>query len=193
MSASSGSPRNVLVSIVTPSIPERAHFLAELEASVQAQTLEADHEHIILVDVDRDGNAVTTNRAALLANGKWLLPIADDDLLLPGALKTLLAAAEECGRDGFPADVVYSPPLVTGNEDRWWFFQEPPVIPAVALIRTDLWSELGGYDESLGREEDRDLWTRALAAGARFARVDDPCWVYRQHAGNKSFNAGVAA
>ncbi len=85
------------------------------------------------------------------------------------------------------ADIVYSPPLVTGNEDRWWFFQAPPVIPATALVRADLWRSLGGYDEALSREEDRDLWVKALQHNARFVRVDAPVWIYRQHAGNKSF------
>jgi hypothetical protein len=113
------------------------------------------------------------------------MPLADDDLLLPGCLASLLAGQE--------ADVIYSPPLVTGNEDRWWFYQEPPVIPAVALIRRTLWDDLGGYDETLSREEDRNLWVKAIEAGATFWRVLEPCWVYRQHGGNKSFNQGVAS
>lgn len=168
-----------LVSVLTPSIPERHEMLVECEASVLAQT-SVSWEHLIEVDLAGDGCAVTMNRLAACAEGEWVLPLADDDLILPGCLSALLRASEG-------ADVVYSPPLVTGNEDRWWFFQAPPVIPSFALIRADLWRDLGGYDESLSREEDRDLWVKALAAGARFVRVDEPCWVYRQHAGNKSF------
>lgn len=173
------------VSILTPSIPERAAMLEECERSVTAQTSDA-WEHLVLVDEARDGCAVTMNRLAEEAHGAWLLPLADDDLLLPGCVATLLAASED-------ADVVYAPPLVPGNEDRWWFFQTPPAIPSFALIRRSLWRDLGGYDESLRREEDRDLWVKALAADARFVRVDEPTWVYRIHAGSKSFNAGVAA
>jgi hypothetical protein len=82
---------------------------------------------------------------------------------------------------------VYSPPLVSGNEDRWWFFQAPPVIPSTALIRRSLWDRLGGYDEGAVREEDRKMWVKAVEMGARFVRVDEPCWVYRQWQGNKSF------
>ena len=166
-----------LVSILTPSIPERDAFLDECERSVFAQTF-VDFEHLVMVDVEHAGCSVTVNKLASIAQGEWLLPLADDDLLLPGALDSLLAA------DG---DIIYSPPLVTGNEDRWWFFQEPPALPATALIRASLWRDLGGYDESLKREEDRDLWVKALAAGARFTRVDEPCWVYRMHSSNKSF------
>lgn len=176
-----------LVSVITPSIHERAEMLVECELSVKAQTLEwDDYEHLFRYDPQRLGCSVMMNMLAAGAKGEWLLPLADDDLLLPRCLESLLAASAD-------ADVVYSPPLVTGNEDRWWFFQAPPVIPSCALIRASLWRDLGGYDESLKREEDRDLWVKALAAGARFVRVDDAQWIYRQHGGNKSFNAGAAA
>ncbi len=82
---------------------------------------------------------------------------------------------------------------MTGNEDRWWFYQAPPAIPSFALIRRDLWDRLGGYNEALSREEDRDLWVKALDAGAVFKRVDAPTWVYRMHSSNKSFHNWVAA
>lgn len=178
-----------LVSVLTPSIPTRAHLLRECRRSVLCQTYE-QWEHLVEVDRDREGCAVVMNRLAADAKGEWLLPLADDDLLLPGCLETLLAGAEG-------ADVVYAPPLVTGNEDRWWFFQEPPAIPSFALIRRSLWERLGGYDEALRREEDRQLWVAALAAGARFERVDAPTWVYRLwtkpdgQPGNKSFQVAA--
>lgn len=168
-----------LVSVLTPTIPERADMLAECCASVSAQTYNM-FEHLIGVDEDHDGCATSMNKLAAEAGGAWLLPLADDDLLLPGCIQTLLDNAAG-------GDIIYAPPLVTGNEDRWWFFQAPPAIPSCALIRTDTWREIGGYDETLLHEEDRDMWVKALAAGKRFVRVDEPCWVYRQHAGNKSF------
>lgn len=172
------------VSILTPTIPGRERFLDECVRSVEAQT-NGDWEHIVELDADLTGCAATMNRAAAKAEGRWLLPLADDDLLLPGCVDTLLANVGD-------GDVVYAPPLVTGNEDRFWFFQAPPVIPSFALISADLWRYLGGYNETLSREEDRDLWTRAIASGATFVRVDEPCWVYRQHDSNKSFAKAAA-
>lgn len=176
-----------LVSVLTPTIPGREEFLEECVASVAAQLPSPVYrwEHLVERDEHGDGCAVMMNTLAHRADGEWLIPLADDDLLLPGALHRLLAAS-----DG--ADVVYAPPLVTGNEDRWWFFQAAPAIPSFALIRHELWDQLGGYNETLQHEEDRDLWTRALDAGAKFVRIPDPCWVYRQHAGNKSFNKAAA-
>jgi glycosyltransferase involved in cell wall biosynthesis len=173
-----------LVSVLTPSIPERHRFLDECIASVKAQTVDC-FEHLIKIDAGRKGCAATMNELAANALGQWVLPLADDDLLLPRALETLLERRDE-------GDIIYAPPLVTGNEDRFWFFQAPPVLPSFALIRKELWDDWGGYDESLAHEEDRDLWIKALEADARFVRVDEPVWVYRQHAANKSFNKVAA-
>lgn len=175
-----------LVSVLTPSIPERAGMLAECCASVRASTVDV-WEHLVLVDERRNGCAVTMNKLAADARGEWLLPLADDDLILPNCIAELLARSDD-------ADVVYPPPLVWGQPQEW-FTQAPPVIPSFALIRAELWRDLGGYDEARVREEDRDLWIKALAAGARFVRADSaPTWIYRlAHGGNKSFNAGVAS
>lgn len=179
---SSGPP---LVSILTPSIAERAEMLAECERSVQAQTFER-WEHLVYVDVARDGCATVMNRLADAAAGEWLLPFADDDLMLPGYLRTLLAAADA-------ADIVYSPPLIWGR-DPGLYCREPPSIPSAALIRRELWRRLGGYDHEWNREEDRRLWVRALEADARFVRTNgQPTWIYRFHTGNKSLNQGVAS
>jgi glycosyltransferase involved in cell wall biosynthesis len=170
---------------MTPSIEGRERFRIECRQSVAAQTYR-DFEHLVVVDSAREGCAVTMNRLAREASGEWLVPLADDDLLLPGALDTLL-------RHSQMADVVYSPPLVWGNGDTH-FFGTPPQIPSFALIRASLWEELEGYDESRIREEDRDLWTRALNVGARFIRADsEPTWVYRFHKGNKSYHRGVSS
>ncbi len=175
-----------LVSVLTPSIPERIAFRVQCELSVQAQTLDAHlFEHVVQPDPERLGCSVTMNRAAARARGDWLLPLADDDLLLPGCLETLLAHAGE-------GDIIYAPPCLNGNEDRFWFFQAPPAIPSFALIRRSLWFELGGYDESARYEEDRGMWLKAMDVGARFVRVDEPVWLYRQHDANKSFNKVAA-
>ncbi len=171
--------------MLTPTIPGREDLLEECRRSVLYQTYPG-WEHLRLLDDKWNGCAATMNELAEHAQGDWILPLADDDLLLPGCLEVLTKASNG-------GDIIYSPPLVWGVENPWWFFDEPPKIPSFALIRADLWRELGGYDHDWNREEDRRLWERALAAGAKFVRASDsPTWVYRFHGGNKSFNNGVA-
>jgi len=160
--------------------------------SVEAQTTPA-REHLIHLDEEYHGCSWTMNHLAEQATGTWLLPLADDDLLLPGAIRVLLEYSED-------ADIVYAPPLVWGNADNAHFFGAPPRIPSFALIRRTLWQALGGYDVGRRREEDRDLWTRAQNEGARFVRADrEPVWVYRFSLNgdgrprNKSYSRGVAS
>lgn len=178
----------MVVSVLTPTIPSRADLLRECLRSVASQERD-DVEHLVARDEAGEGCAVVMNRLAERARGEWVMPLADDDLLLPGAIDSLWPSTGA-------ADVVYAPPLLWAPHipDPWWFFQAPPAIPSFALIRRSLWEDLGGYDESLKREEDRDLWTRALDRGARFVKFDAaPTWVYRIHDGSKSFNGGISS
>lgn len=143
--------------------------------SVHAQTLD-QWEHLIWLDTDHAGCAVTVNRLAAEARADRLLILADDDLLLPGCLEKHL----EC--DG---DIVYSKPLVWG-EDAAQFHAAPPNIPSCSLIRKELWDRVGGYDEQLEETEDARFYEKALELGAVFTECVYPCWVYRFHNGNKS-------
>lgn len=126
------------------------------------------------------------NMLAADAIGDWLLPIADDDVLLPGCLETLVGVA-------WDYDVVYPIPMVWG-EDGSQFRGDPPGIPAVALIRKSAWDDMGGYNLDLSETEDRDLWIRMMGRDKKFFRYEQsPTWIYRFHGGNKSRNMGVAS
>ena len=49
-----------------------------------------------------------------------------------------------------------------------------------ALIRHDVLDRVGGWHER-GWAEDLDLWIRMFEAGARFAKVKEPLYSWRQH------------
>jgi hypothetical protein len=173
----------MLVSFITPSIPERAAMLEETIESIARMTPvdDWDVEHLWLVDHDYDGCSATMNRLARMAEGSWLVPIADDDLVLPWFLLDHAATSDE-------ADVVYAPPLVTGSssggEEQFW--GEPPNIPAVAMIRKSMWDRAGGYSPGVTQTEDLLLFNCLQSHDARFVRSDRHSWVYRFHGANKS-------
>jgi len=159
-------------------------MLAECEASVEAQTYPCA-EHLVMTDELLSGdNGMLANLMAEATDCPWLLPLADDDLLLPFHNETVLAEAEG-------ADVVYSYCEVTGrpwNPNRLFdaeALRAGNYIPATALIRRDLWAEIGGW----GSEEFEDwhFWLRALDAGAEFRCVPIVTWVYRFHGANRSW------
>lgn len=168
-----------LVSVITATILGREKLLEQCRLSVAYQTMADQVEHLVMLDEHREGCSVMCNRMVAEAHGEWLLLLADDDMMLPGCVEAHLAASED-------ADIVYGPPLVWGLKESWWFFQAPPAIPATALIRRSVWNELGGYDETAVREEDRGLWVRCVETGKRFVRINEPTWMYRFHGDNKS-------
>lgn len=175
-----GSTRRPLVSVLTPSVPERGDMLAETRRSVETQTMKR-WEHLVLVDSTYRGCAATVNALAAEAKTDWLFLLADDDLLLPTCL-----AVHYRLRVG--ADIVYSPPVVEGEPEPP-FHGTPPGIPSSVLISRALWERLGGYDLSLGQCEDYDLFERALVDGAVFRRTEKQLWVYRFTGHNKSRGA----
>lgn len=171
------------ITVVTPSLPTRAHLLAEAILSVNAQTL-PPVEHLIGVDHGREGSAALRNRLAAAARGEWVAFLDDDDVLHPHHLETLAVAAD--------ADVVYSrpdgyDPVQPFDPDR---LRAGNFIPVTVLARRELFLEAGGFDEAAPHGwEDWGAWLRMLDHGARFRFVDEVTWTYRLHPGSKTLTA----
>lgn len=199
-----------MISVLTPSLPERAYMLEECRLSVAQQQGFIGGEHLVLIDHDRRGVAPTVNTLARGASCDWVWVLADDDLLSsPTCLLRHLELA-----DG--ADIIYSRPVVKPG----WYCPAcgrrkaksgscsgghppnallplgapdlseplvPPCLPASTLIRRSLWERLDGYDEAWTRGEDQELHIRAMKAGARFVEAPAGLWTVRRHEGCKTW------
>jgi glycosyltransferase involved in cell wall biosynthesis len=62
-------------------------------------------------------------------------------------------------------------------------------IGATALMRRQLFEDVGGYDSRFGGYEDWDFWLGALERGWRGRRVDAETVLYRRHGGGRHFAA----
>jgi len=172
----------VSVTVITPTIPERAEQLAEAIESVQAQSRPPE-AHLIEVDDLRQGTAAMRNRMVEEADTEWVAPLDDDDLLLPIHLQVLLDGASSSG-----ADVIYSDwnghvPKGCPRDFDSAALRAKNFIPATALIRREAIEAVGGYPEVHG--EDWALWLLMDRAGARFYRVPVVTWTYRRGTGGK--------
>lgn len=177
--------------VVTPSLPQRTLFRAECVQSVWEQRLQPV-AHLIHLDYAHAGPARALNAllpAAKATGAEWVAQLADDDLMLPSHLQTLVDHATD-------ADIVYSYCRVEGrvwdpnalfDADR---LRRENYIPATTLIRTSLCVELGWRADSEHGFEDWDFWLRALERGARFVCVPEVTWVYRFHGANMSYATG---
>jgi len=57
-----------------------------------------------------------------------------------------------------------------------------------AMFRKEVWEKLGGYNESLERQEAFDFWLRFERMGFKAQHIAQPLYYYRQHAGSMSSN-----
>lgn len=170
------------ITLVTPTVPGRGDLLAELAASVAAQTYMPD-AWLVGVDHERRGPAAVRNGLVAKAGTQWVAFVDDDDLLDPHHFETVAAHL-----DG-SADVVYTLCRVPGEPvlediisapfdvDR--MLDDRNQVPVTVTMRRSTFVELGGFGTETARDEDYDLWRRALRAGARFRQVPEVTWTYR--------------
>jgi glycosyltransferase involved in cell wall biosynthesis len=189
--------RMPVVSIITPTL-NAARFIDATLASVAAQG--RDDVEQIVVDggstddtraiverypharfVERAGSRQTAamNVGAGIARGTFLAFLNADDVLVPGALDTLLSAftaqpetAVAYG-DALHVDANGEPleRYPTRAFDAAALPEKCFICQAATLIRRSSFERAGGFTESLSFSMDYDLWLR-MAPWARFVYVD---------------------
>ncbi|MGI9611080.1 MAG: glycosyltransferase family 2 protein, partial [Acidimicrobiia bacterium] len=132
------------------------------------------------------GLSAARNAGMSAARGRYLVPLDADDELSP----PFLAATVEALDRNPGAAFAHTWTRLFGNQDLIWI--DRPYNPyqlllstsvvGCALIRTDAWHSVGGYDTArLQGNEDWDLWIRLLEAGWGQVEVPRALFRYRQH------------
>ena len=186
-----------LFSCVVPVKGERPFMEAAL-GSLRSQGM-GDELEIIVQDGDvgpDKGQSDALNKGFAKAKGEWLFWLNADDVLLPEALNRTIRTIEHSNN---------SLEWIAGNQicideqgrvlrclranawhDGLYRHAVPHVNGPSAFFRRELFERVGGFDVSLRYSMDWDLWIRFMKAGARFVRVDDYLWGFRQWAGSKT-------
>lgn len=176
------------LTLVTATLPSRTKLLAEMLASVAAQTRLPD-AHVLRWDHGA-GFIDTVNAAVESVTTDYFCLVDDDDLLLPEHVATLTGNLD--------ADIVWSWCRVEGRtgwdpNSGWQPGQlaHRNFIPSNMAMRTGLWRDLGGYRRvGPGDHPDWELLRRAEASGATFLNIPTVTWVYRFHGANMSLGGG---
>ncbi len=143
------------------------------------------------------GVSAARNRGAAEATTEWVAFCDDDDLWSPEKLRHQLASARSLGRDWAYAGCVYvdaqleihggTPPLpAEAMSAALHSYNAVPAGASNVIVRTEVLTRIGGFDENLTHVSDWDLWLRLARHGVA-ACVDEPLVGYRIHAGNASF------
>ncbi len=164
-------------------------------------------KRVRLLRLNHSGNpGIARNAGIAAARGTLLAFLDSDDLWVPTKLERQIAALRadpECGWSytAFVTVDADGVPLVSEQNRRWTPYGGrifPEVVRAAAAIRlpsvlvsTELVRETGGFDETIDRSEDYDLWLR-LALRSPVRVVDEPLIRVRRHASNETREAGSA-
>ena len=154
----------------------------------------ADPRVAVIRNQQPAGVSAARNRGIAAARGDWIAFCDDDDLWSPLKLIRQLEAADRAG-----ADWVYAGD-VNIDEGLQVLSGGPPPDPEAVLagmsrsnplasgssnvlVRTSVLAAIGGFDPTLRRTEDWDLWIRLAKTGPP-AWVREPLVAYSFHAGN---------
>ena len=187
-----------LFSCVIPVKGARPYFDEALD-SLQNQGMGDDLEIIVQDgDVEADkGQSDALNKGFAKARGEWLFWLNADDVLLPGALKSLELRIKSLKfKDGewIAGDTVY----IDANgivkdvrtDAKWypWYGRKLSVWTGgpSAFFRRRLWEQHGGFDVDFKYVMDIDLWTRWGRNGIRFESAERYLWGFRMHQGSKT-------
>ena len=157
-------------------------------------TAAADPRIVVIRNREPGGVSAARNRGIAAARGDWIAFCDDDDLWSPDKLSRQLMAAERAGADwAYSGDVNIDDQLrvLSGGPPR-----DPQDVVALlprwnpiasggsnVMVRSDVLAAVGGFDPSLRRTEDWDLWIRIARTGPP-ACVREPLVAYRFHTGN---------
>lgn len=147
------------------------------------------------------GACAAYNQALSMAHGDYIACLDSDDMFMPTKLERQAAFLAEhpevdvCGTfvteidgNGFVSseETPYADWFnisVDLNDPARWLW-ENRLCHSGAVVRAELHSQLGEFDNRLIYTPDWQFWLRALVAGARFAVINEPLVGYRNHGNN---------
>lgn len=184
------------VTAVIPSIPPRVgRELHRALDSVMMQDRPVDAISVA-IDHNREGSAVTRNRALAGVVTPWAAFLDDDDEWCPEHIRSLLVCAAETG-----ADMVYPWFTVPEGWDPWPEREGQPfrpelldtqnTIPITVLIRTELLKAVGGFESKdptnpVSLCDDWGTWVKLRDSGAKIVHLNRRTWRWHWHQGNTS-------
>ena len=171
--AQEGGPPRVVVVDDGSTDPDTLEVLDRLPAEVTVHRQE------------NAGLAAARNAGVRLSDTPLVVPLDADDRLPPAALKTLRPALEADPGAGFAYGIM----RFFGDWDGTLF--DTPYDPfrllyrhqigASALLRRELFDDVGGWDPEFRGYEDWEFWLNALEHGWRGVRVPAVTYEYRRH------------
>ena len=154
---------------------------------------------IVVLNEPHQGVVEAANRGLEACQGEIIIRMDADDRCHPERIEKqrdyMLNQPDldvvSCLVEGFPPQAVgegfqlyydWLNGLITHEDITREIFVESPIANPSAAFRRRLIQDLGGYQDQ-GWPEDYDLWLRFYLAGARFAKIPEVLFYWREHPG----------
>ena len=137
------------------------------------------------------GLTVCCNAAIRASSGEFVMRLDADDYLDPTAVGKMVAALA-----ADPSAVLVFPDYIEVDQrgavirrvqrhdfNAFDALSDLPAHGACTMARRTFLDRMGGYDESINRQDGLDLWLN-VSPDERVHRVDEPLFFYRQHGAN---------
>lgn len=186
--------RAVLSVFAQPGIACRVIVVVDdTEGTTEAALASQDAESLtIMLNPGNLGAQKSRNRGLEAVTSDWVMFLDSDDFVMGDLLRGLVQALEQS------ADVAFGPWLLLDesrgraerHQERYvdaadlldrWLVHRQWTPPCAVLWRTAFLRGIGGWKESVRRNQDGELVCRALLAGARPGHSRQGCGVYVQH------------
>ena len=150
-----------------------------------------NRKNIKIVMQQNKGLTVSNNLALKLSRGKYIMRLDADDYLTKDALKNLASVLDRKTNVGMVFGDYY---LIDEQNNILEYFQrhdfnndvdllDQPAHGACTMFRTRCLKQLGGYDESISRQDGYELWLRFIER-YEVSNISVPIFYYRQHGKN---------
>lgn len=164
------------------------------ESATVARAFARQDPRVRLVETRGRGLVDALNTGVAEARGPWIARMDADDICHAERFARQLQLVESDGLDvvgcavsPYPGDDVtdgmahyldWVNGLVEHEQIAREMWVESPMVHPTVTLRTDVLRDVGGYRDG-DFPEDYDLWLRLLLAGARFGKVDDALFHWR--------------
>jgi glycosyltransferase involved in cell wall biosynthesis len=177
----------------------------EMTRALEDLLARLDDRRIRYLSGPNHGASAARNRGAVAAEGEFLGLLDSDDMWQPLRLErglqcidvdpTITLVHTDCDvLDAHgkmkPRSTQRTPDLAGLSGARLFrrVLQQNCIATSSVLVRRKSFLDARGFDETLERMEDKDLWLRLLLDGHRIHYLDEPLVIYRDTAGSLSKN-----
>jgi glycosyltransferase involved in cell wall biosynthesis len=168
------------------------------DGSTDAQTVDVLArlpDDVTLIRQANAGLSAARNSGLSVATTPYLIVLDADDRLTPKALGLMRQPLDRDSALGFSYGVArffgeWEGKLEFPAYDPYKLIYRH-IVGSTALMRRELFEDVGGFDPAFSAYEDWEFWVHALARGWRGAKVDKVTFLYRRH-GNTMFSEARA-